>query len=592
MPFELSDFHFIRPMLLWLLIPALLLIYQLKQNAKNQSAWQNVISPHLLKFLFESGGKLGNKQKSRSTLILTTLIVLLSIVAISGPSFRQKSVPVFQTEHAQVILVDLSLSMDATDIKPSRLERAKFKLMDLLNNTKEGTVALIVYAGDAFIISPLTSDANTITSIIPTLSTGIMPVLGSRPDIAIEKSIELLRNAKASHGEVVWLTDGVESEYVDAISSRMKNSPYQLSILAVGTKQGAPIPLPEGNGFLKDSSGTIVVPKLEESNLKNISKQTNAGYVKLTADNSDIEYLQQYQQWQAEADKEINNNEQLISRWIDDGYWLVWAALALFIIKLLRQPSGQLMNVLMPVVSVLFISSLFSQPANALEWADLWQTKDQQAQQAFKNEEFDKAANLFQERQWQAAAQFKNGDFSSAAENFIPEKSTNSLYNHATSLAKNNDLEAALEAYKQLLEKQPDHQDGLFNKKIVEEMLKQQQQDKQNQENNEQDSEQDKKDQESKDSESQDQQQQDSESDEKKEQQSEQEQDQEQKESEQQAEQKQAEISEDEREKSEKDQALEHWLEKIPDDPGGLLRRKMYREYQKRGRVQKEKKLW
>jgi len=592
MPFELSDFHFIRPALLWLLIPALVLVYHLKQSAKRQSAWQNVISPHLLEFLFQSGSKQGSKQKTRSTLLLTTLIILLTIIAISGPSFRQKSVPVFQTEHAQVILLDLSLSMDATDIKPSRLERAKFKLMDLLNRTKEGTVALVVYAGDAFIISPLTSDANTITSIIPTLSTGIMPVLGSRPDIAIDKSIALLKNAKATHGEIVWLTDGVESDYVDTISAAIKQSPYQLSILAVGTNQGAPIPLPDGNGFLKDNSGSIVVPKLEESKLKDITQQTNAGYVKLTADNSDIEYLQQYQKWQAEYNEDIDDNEQMISRWIDDGYWIVWIALALFLLKLIRQPSGQLMNMLLPGITIVFFSGLVSQPVNALEWNDLWKTKNQQAQQAYKEGEFDKAANLFEERQWQATSQFKNGDFSSAAENFVPETSTASLYNHATSLAKNSDLQASLDAYNQLLEKQPNHEDGLFNKKIVEDMLKQQQQDQQNQENKDQESDQEKKDQESQDSESQDQQQDsESESDEKK-QQEQKEQQQKESESEQQAEKKEVEISEDEREKSEKDQALEHWLEKIPDDPGGLLRRKMYREYQKRGRVQKEKKLW
>jgi len=588
---ELSDFHFIRPALLWLLIPVLLVIYHLKHNAKKQSAWQNVISPHLLEFLFDSGSRQGGKQKSRSTFLLTSLVAILMIVAISGPSFRQKSVPVFQTEHAQVILLDLSLSMDATDIKPSRLERAKFKLMDLLDKTKEGTVALVVYAGDAFIISPLTSDANTITSIIPTLSTGIMPVLGSRPDIAIKKSIELLKNAKATHGEIIWLTDGVDPEYIEDISSSIKQSPYQLSILAVGTKQGAPIPLPDGNGFLKDNSGSIVVPKLEEANLTNISKQTNAGYVKLTADNSDIKYLQQYQEWQAESNENMTNNKQMISRWIDDGYWIIWVALALFLLKLIKQPSGQLMNLLMPGFAVILFSGLFTQPANALEWNDLWQTKNQQAETAFKQGEFDKAANLFEARQWQATSQFKSGNFADAANNFDQESSINSLYNHATSLAKNNDLQTSLDAYNKLLEKQPEHEDALFNKKIVEDMLKQQEQ--QNQENKDQQSDQEKKDQESQDSESQDQQQDsESESDEQKEQQKQQEQEQKESESEQQAEKKEVEVSEDEREKSEKDQALEHWLEKIPDDPGGLLRRKMYREYQKRGRVQKEKKLW
>ncbi len=594
MPIELNDFHFIRPYLLFLLIPAMFIIYQLRHQGKKQSAWQNIISPHLLAFLVSKGAE-KSSQKSRSTFFITGLITLLIILAISGPSFRQKSVPVFQADHAQVILLDLSLSMNATDIQPSRLERAKFKLMDLLNKTKEGTVALVVYAGDAFIISPLTSDSNTIVSMIPTLSTGIMPVLGSRPDIAIDKAIELLQNAKITKGEIIWLTDGVEPNFIEPISSSVLNTQYQLSILAVGTEQGAPIPLPDGNGFLKDSSGSIVIPKLDAQNLTNISKQTKAGFVKLTADNADIEYLQQYQEWQAEANKTDNSNEQMISRWIDDGYWLIWIVLVLFLAKLIKQPSSQLMNVLLPTVLVLSLG-LTSKPASALEWKDLWQTKDQQAKQAFAQGEFDKAAELFEEKQWQATSQFKSGQFAEAANNFDPSASTDSLYNHATSLAKAEKLQESLDAYNQLLEKEPNHEDGLFNKQIVEDLLKQQEQQKQDQQKQDQESEEDKnnKDQESQDSESDSKDKKDGEQDqeEKNEEEQQENQESEKTEEEKEAEKQMAEMTKDEREKAEKDQALETWLEKIPDDPGGLLRRKMYREYQLRGREQKEKKLW
>ena len=589
MPFDINDFHFLRPLFLLLLIPAIFLIYQLSHNAKNQSAWKNVISPHLLEFLFISG----EKQKSRSTFLLTGIAVSLIILAISGPTFRQKSVPVFQTEHAQIILLDLSLSMDATDVKPSRLERAKFKLIDLLKETREGTVALVIYAGDAFTISPLTSDANTIAAMVPTLSSRIMPVLGSRPDIAIDKSIELLQNAKHSQGEIIWLTDGVEEHFVEPIISSLKNSAYQLSILAVGTEQGAPIPLPEGNGFLKDSNGAIVVPKLELSQLTEIANQVSAGFIQLTADSSDIDYLRQHQQWKSQENEVDENNEQMINRWIDDGYWIIWLSIAIFLAKIIKQPSGRLMNLLAPLVIFLTIFIVPTRQVSALEWKDLWYTKNQQAKQAFEQGNFDQAANLYQSKQWQATSQFRNGEFSQAADNFMADESTSSLYNHATSLAKSEQLQPALDAYNKLLESEPDHADALHNKKIIEDLLKQQQQQNQDQENqqDQQDqSEQENQDQQSEDSESDSQEQKDGEENSEQEQQQEQQQESEQEESE--AQQKEMEMSEDERDKSEKDQALEHWLEKIPDDPGGLLRRKMYREYQRRGREQKEKKLW
>jgi len=242
---DFSLFHFLRPELLWLIILLAFILFGVKQISNRESSWQQVISPHLIKFLMVSG----KTKATKNSLWLTGLIAFLMSIAVSGPAIREKNVPVFQTEDSRVILLDLSLSMDATDIKPSRIDRARFKIMDILEQTKEGTIGLVVYAGDAFIISPLTSDSNTIASMISTLSTGIMPILGSRPDIAIKKAIELLHNAKQSRGQIIWITDGVEDEFIDGVTDALANTKHLLSVLAVGTEQGAPIPLPDGNGF-------------------------------------------------------------------------------------------------------------------------------------------------------------------------------------------------------------------------------------------------------------------------------------------------------------------------------------------------------
>lgn len=583
MAFDPNNFHFIRPEFLLLFIPVILLIFKLNKNTQQKSAWQNVISPHLLEFLFIRG----DNKKSQTPTWLLAIILSLLILAISGPSVRQKSVPVMQTEQAQVILLDLSLSMDATDIKPSRLERAKFKLLDLLNNTKEGTIGLVVYAGDAFVISPLTSDAKTVTNMVPVLSTSVMPVLGSRPDIAIQKSIDLLSNAKYSQGQIIWLTDGVENKYVKTISEKINDSPYKLSILAIGTKQGAPIPLPDKSGFLKDKTGSIVVPKLQLKQLNQIAEDTQAGIIRLTADNSDLDYLNNLTQWQKEQNGFNSDSEHSINRWIDDGYWLLWLAIIFFIVKLFKAPSNSLTG----TFSILaFCFLMTNQNAQALEWKDLWQTKKQQADKAFENKKFGEASELYEDKNWKAAAQYRNGQFADAANNFDPTSSVDAHYNYATSLAKGENLKEALASYEELLKKVPDHEDALFNKKIIEDLLKEQQ--KQQQDNQQQ------KDSDEKNNENQEQQNQQQDS--KDAQQNEEQQDNQQQNTEEssqepkeeKAKQQPVEITEDDREKSEKDQALEHWLEKIPDDPGGLLRRKMYREYQRRGRQQKEEILW
>jgi len=253
MTHDLTQFHWLRPEWLWLLIALFILVISVGYFNRKQSSWQKVVSPHLLQFLIQSE----QNQTKQTPFWLIALMGSLIIIAVSGPSFRQKPVPVFQSESARVILLDLSLSMEVADIKPSRVERAKHKIMDILDKNKEGSIALVVYAGDAFIISPLTSDANTIATMVPMLSTGIMPVLGSRPDRAINKAIELLNNAHQNAGQVIWLTDGIDQEYIDPVVQSIKNNKAAVSILAIGTEQGAPIPLPNNSGFLKDTEAIL-----------------------------------------------------------------------------------------------------------------------------------------------------------------------------------------------------------------------------------------------------------------------------------------------------------------------------------------------
>ncbi len=603
---DFSLFHFLRPELLWLIALLALILFGVKQISNRESSWQQVISPHLIKFLMVSG----KTTTTKNSLWLTGLIAFLMIIAVSGPAIREKNVPVFQTEDSRVILLDLSLSMDATDIKPSRIDRARFKIMDILEQTKEGTIGLVVYAGDAFIISPLTSDSNTIASMIPTLSTGIMPILGSRPDIAIKKAIELLNNAKQTSGQIIWITDGVENEFKHGVMKALSNSQHLLSVLAVGTEQGAPIPLPDGNGFLKDNNGNIILPKLNASSLKSIVSEANGQYVELATNNDDIDFimeiLEQQKDFEKNKDDSLNANEsdKRISRWIDDGYWLSWVIGCLFLIRLLKDSfslKSNQFNSSFGLIFILFtVGSLTSFKSQAGEWNniwnDLWKTKDQQAQQAFEQKNYKKSASLFENDDWKASSNYKSDNFESAVAGFSKGSDADSFYNRANALAKSQKLKEAIESYDSTLALEPEHEDALFNKKIVEDMLKQEQE-KKNQEKKDKE-EQDKKDQEKQDeNKEQSDSDSDSDSDEKKDdgEKSEEEKQQEQQEKEQEnkeQQEKETEISKDERDKKEKDQALKHWLEKIPDDPGGLLRRKMYREYQRRGREQKEEKIW
>ena len=515
---------------------------------------------------------MNTKIDTKQILLLLTLII--TIIAAAGPSFEKKSVPVYRTGDARVIILDLSLSMDAVDIKPSRLTRAKHKLTDILTASKEGETALIVYAGDAFIISPLTSDANTIKTMVPVLKTGIMPVLGSEPNKAFEKAKQLLINSGKQTGQIIWLTDGMTDVDAELIADTLNDTQYSLSILTIATDQGAPIPLGNDKGFLKDSAGDIVMPTLRMKPFQDLAQHQPTIITGITANNSDVETLMSASTQRLDKNQESNNEK--VSDQLDQGYWLVFPLLPLLLLMFKK-------NCRLPGISLMLCFVIVHPNSHAGIWDDLWLTKNQQAAKAYQQNNSQKAAQLFDDQQWKAASHYKSGNYDKAEELYANNQSATDLYNRGNALAQQKKFDEAIEAYQSALEQQPDFEDAQFNKELLEKLKEQQeqQQQQQQQQNDNQENQQQKNEQ---------QQQNDQQSEQ------EQEQQQQSQESEQDGEQqqKQQEVDlEDERDEQEKDQALEQWLRKIPDDPGGLLRRKMYREYKKRGRENRfVKKVW
>ncbi|NOQ15416.1 MAG: VWA domain-containing protein, partial [Methyloprofundus sp.] len=237
-----SEFHFIRPYWLLAFLPLLVFIFLHLKNKLQQGSWQAVCDPELLPFILQEK----ELKQSRLPLISSVLAAILSITALAGPTWQRIPTPVFRNAAALVIALDLSRSMDATDIKPSRLERARYKIADLLKKRKDGQTALLVYANSAFTVTPLTDDTETINSQLAALSSDIMPAQGSNSTLAIQHAVQLFKNAGLQKGQILLISDDESLTEVDIAST------YQLSILAVGTADGAPIKLAQG-GFLKDS---------------------------------------------------------------------------------------------------------------------------------------------------------------------------------------------------------------------------------------------------------------------------------------------------------------------------------------------------
>ena len=449
------DFTFIRPAVLWLLIPALALFFIAFIKHKKQSA-DNLIAPHLAPFIMNE-----SNTKASQPLWLVAVFCCLAIIFSAGPSFEEKQVPVFQSKSARVIVMDMSYSMYSTDIAPNRLMQSRFKGLDMIELFKEGDTALVAYAGSAFTISPLTNDATTLTNLIPSLSPDIMPDKGSNVLAGLDMAKELLTQAGYIDGDIILVTDGIDQEEQSDITSFTSNSSYRLNIYGVGTEQGAPIKLPEG-GFLKDSYGQIVIPTINITRLKSLATRSGGKFALYQPSSSDIATFA------PSANSELLKGEkQSHALWrIDAGIYglLILLPLGLYLFR-----SAAFVG------AFLVLSVLPTQQASALELPSFLKNTDQQALDAYKNKDFERAANA-DSSSLKGSALYQQGNFDAALEAFSKDKSATGFYNYANTLAKSGQLEQAIDAYKQAQTLQPNFSEAADNQALVEQLLEQQQQ--------------------------------------------------------------------------------------------------------------------
>ncbi|MFT5235228.1 MAG: Ca-activated chloride channel family protein [Shewanella sp.] len=249
--------HFLRPEWFLALLPLFVILILIWKSERLNSTWSRYISPHLANFLVSK-----NQQVKRSNLGYLAASWFIAVLALSGPAISKQSLPVFEASQGRVIIMDMSLSMYATDLAPNRLTQAKFKATDLIDALKEGETGLIAYAGDAFTISPLTRDRATLLNLLPTLSPEIMPVRGSDLPAALAQGKMLLAQGGHIRGDIILLTDGVNTNQMNAAKKVLQGTQYRLSILALGSQQGSPIRLPDGQ-LLRDGSDQVVIAKTD-----------------------------------------------------------------------------------------------------------------------------------------------------------------------------------------------------------------------------------------------------------------------------------------------------------------------------------------
>jgi Ca-activated chloride channel homolog len=440
----------------WLLILPLLgwLVWRLWNRQKRVGRWQMIL-PSAFHSVLLSGG---SGRESKLPWIVLSLGWLLALLALIGPSWQRVEQTSQKPVDPLVVLLELTPEMLAADSPPTRLEQARRKLLDLLQARNDSQTAIIVYAGSAHTLVPLSDDLTTSKNLLDAIKPSIMPESGQRADLAVLKARDLLRQGDLGQGRLLWIGSSLSETERQGIRQAMTDHAPQLLMLGVGTAEGAPVAQEKG-GFLKDAQGGILVPRLDSASLKDFAESLGGQYTPLQLVDADLRELGLLAT--PTELRSMGRTVQLDS-WADQGYWLLLPLL------LLAACAGRRGWVLcLPLLMAI------PQHSYAFEFEDLWRRPDQQGQHLLQHHRPAEAAQRFENVQWQGIALFEAGDFAAAAQRFAQGNSAADHYNRGNALARSGELEAAVDAYEQALERQPEFPQAAANKALVEQLIEQ-----------------------------------------------------------------------------------------------------------------------
>jgi Ca-activated chloride channel family protein len=450
----LAQFHFLRPW--WLCALAVLpwLLWQASRRSRGLQALSRLVDAELLPQQLQGRGA-----RQRLPLGLLALAWLLAVLALAGPAWSRVEQPLYARRAAQVVAISLSQRMLSHDVAPSRIDRARFKAHDLLAANRDGLNALIGYAGEAFVVAPLTSDAHSLSTLLDAMAPDTMPVDGDNAAAAIERGAALIRDAKVGGSSLVLIADtaGVAAQ---TAARKARAEGVRVSVLGVGTPNGAPVPLP-GGGFLHDAQGHLQLAGRDDAALAAVAAAGGGRYAPMSANDADVAALRS----ELRAGATQTAKGQLGDEWQDRGPWLLLLLLPLAALAFRR---GWLL--LLPLLLLPMVPG----NAHAASWRDLWQRRDQQAAAALQRGDAKQAMQLARDPAWRGAAAYRAGDYAAAAQALRAAKGTDAAYNLGNALAREGKYQDAIEAYDRALKLDPANADAKANRQAVEDWLRKQ----------------------------------------------------------------------------------------------------------------------
>lgn len=414
--------HLLRPQWLIALAPVIAILWLVLWRQRAETQWGGVVASHLLKHLIVRPGR----KWSIDPAWLVAAGMTLGILALSGPTWRRELPPFVEDKAPLMIALSLSSSMARTDVAPSRIERAKQKIRDLLTARAGARAGLIAYAATSHLVMPLTDDRAVIEPFLAALAPNLMPSDGRNALAAVALAAQSLATEPVA-GTILVVADDLGS----AGEAPLRQAAGRNNLLLLGT-------LPPGTSLGSDVTRVSV----DGSDIRSLERRIETRYLAAQGD-------------------------AVGSQWLDEGYWLL---LPVALISLLWFRRGT--TVAWTLALFLSIQARPADAQNASWLKNLLLTPDQQGQLAYDRGDYASAKELFENRMWRGAAAYRAYDFLDAAKAFRQVDTIEGKFALGNAEAQNHAFEKAIKAYDDVLTAQPQNLSAKTNRAIVVAALK------------------------------------------------------------------------------------------------------------------------
>ncbi len=463
-----SDFgqlYFASPLWLWGLcaVPALFALYALfYKGAVRTEQLKRFADAHLLPHLVKKSG--GAQKTAWGSLVRWALLWLCGTLAMAGPRFGYTDVKTFQPERDLVIVLDLSRSMNAADVKPSRIARARQEIDDILNLQQGVTVGLVAYAKVPHMVVPLTDDMKTIGNLVPALDTSLVTVQGDRLKPALQMAAHMLDGEPHGNDKSILVISDGNFDAGDIAELVRAAGGARISTMGVGTAQGAPVPDGDG-GFVNGANGNVAVSRLQAGALQTLARLGGGIYVRADYTHDDTDAI--LSRAEGTGVGAVRASPGTVRIW-NERFYIPALLLALLLLPLFRRGAA------FPVV-VLALFLLHPARAEAAGFKNLFFNTAQQGKIAYDAHDYAAAMKKFKTPYRRGVAAYRAKQFAEAAALFKAEKDPRltraAQYNAANAELMDGKIKDAISGYKAVLKKNPHDRRARHNLVIAEKLL-------------------------------------------------------------------------------------------------------------------------